>query len=147
MPIGRLGRRGFGPQPFAAAAAVVELFDLFDQFGAFQQLLAAVEFDLMIPRRACFDVSCMTAQWWGDPAAGGCLSLVRCVQQGVVVGPWSWVKSSQHCGCRARKPAMAEGKQSTARCAMGALTQFFLTHLSLWATRHYFLVDFPRTHS
>ena len=49
MPIGRLGRRGFGPQPFAAAAAVVELFDLFDQFGAFQQLLAAVESDLMIP--------------------------------------------------------------------------------------------------
>ena len=97
MPIGRLGRRGFGPQPFAAAAAaaaVVELFDLFDLFCAFQQLLAAVEFDLMIPGRACFDVSCMTAQWCGDPAAGGCLSLVRCVQQGVVVGPWSWVKSS-----------------------------------------------------
>lgn len=47
MPIGRLGRRGFGPQPLAAAAAV-ELFDLFDLLGALQ-LLAAVEFDLMIP--------------------------------------------------------------------------------------------------
>jgi hypothetical protein len=49
MPIGRLGRRGFGPQPLAAAAAAaVELFDLFDLLGALQ-LLAAVEFDLMIP--------------------------------------------------------------------------------------------------
>ena len=48
MPIRRLGRRGFGPQPLAAAAAAVELFDLFDLLGALQ-LLAAVEFDLMIP--------------------------------------------------------------------------------------------------